>query len=555
MSTLISSVTQPPLGTILANPTIITPPASTYMTNLLSDKATIVTRNVNTMGVSTDKGVTTPAVHSFDDSTWAFDGVAETPGGQLLASVRKLDNSAPGKVYRSNNWDPVALTATSWTLVKTCVGNGSYARISWGLNEHTIAPSWSRLAGAIFFIEYGLPKPTAYHAYMSTDDGVTWTQIFDLTAIAGADTDTHCHSICVDPWQRCRVYIAHGDTTHGIYYSDNVDKPTPTWTLVPGSNDPSTAGTKQVTTMCATEVGIVCLSDGAPLGVRLIPRRAGATGIGPIRERAAFGGGGSTYIGGTIWRNGGLQTPQPGSPMFLCSQESQSQYSRPVIFHSTDGGRTITEAYRHATGIATAGQTGIERVYGPMADGTVIATINVDGTWRHLILDYIPDSPSKLPTLPWARIFTGKQQFSATVASVNVMNETGSGAVGGTSGGQFGFPFDPADYEVGGRTAAHAKLRLDLSTNGTAPGVTITASLYPVTGSAGNGGYTVGAIVTGSTATIPTPASGSNLSNEVEFDVSSLAAGLYVVQLTIPTGGMAAGSVMNARITVKARGL
>lgn len=553
----VRSATLPPRTALLSGASVVTQQASCYPIALMDDGETLAIRNVNRIGVSSDYGATCTLGEIFDEFDGfnsSVDGFLETPDGEVLISLRRSDDGEAGVLMRSTGWNPATADATSWTRVLTATGVGSYFRGQWGLNQGCIAPSWSKHAGAIFIVEYGLPKPTAYRAYMSTDDGVTWTEIFDLTD-HNEDSNVHCHGITYDPW-RGGVYISIGDTGNAIYYSENPEAASPTWTVVEGSESDS-SGTHQATTLRAVEAGLIALADGLPHSIYLYPRRTGSTAVGPPKAIARFRGDTPTAFGATLWRNGGYEDPQPTAPIFACINEAPTALAGlyPGIYVSQDGGCSWTLAYRHTSATDATGRVGIDSVWGPDINGKVIARINIDGTYKVVTLDYLPDAKKLVPELPWTRLHTGQNNFSAVAAAAGALYEGGYGSIAGTGGSRLGFYFDPADHAVGGRTKVRMKLRLDGGVGTTAPTVNFTAEIKPATVS-GNGAVTAGATVTGSLITITTPAAGADIGalpgSEVEFDAPT-EAGYYIVYVT--NGTMAGSSIVNLRSTVSARGV
>lgn len=92
---------------------------------------------------------------------------------------------------------------------------------------------------------------------------------------------------------------------------------------------------------------------------------------------------------------------------------------------------------------------------------------------------------------------------------------------------------DPADYPAIGSLVAKLRLRCSLATNDVAPTGNYTIGLYPLTRPATSGGaglaiYTMGTVVSGSTATATAPAADA-LVNLVSGDFSVPAAGHYAI--------------------------
>lgn len=109
------------------------------------------------------------------------------------------------------------------------------------------------------------------------------------------------------------------------------------------------------------------------------------------------------------------------------------------------------------------------------------------------------------------------------------------------------FYLDGADYAVSGLTAK-VRVRGTVFTNGTAPAITFTFGLYPVTMSNTPGvTVTTGTVTTGSTAAVVSP--GANAATSaVSTDISIPTAGAYTL------GVAASGSTAaNANVVVQAR--
>lgn len=109
---------------------------------------------------------------------------------------------------------------------------------------------------------------------------------------------------------------------------------------------------------------------------------------------------------------------------------------------------------------------------------------------------------------------------------------------------------DSADYAAGSRSTKF-RVRATIATNGTAPGVTLTAGLYPVTVGGGSGvvGLTLGSAVTSSQATLTTPA--ANAATHADSSTfTPPTAGAYTLGFVIDTGTTAANSfgAMNLRL-------
>lgn len=111
---------------------------------------------------------------------------------------------------------------------------------------------------------------------------------------------------------------------------------------------------------------------------------------------------------------------------------------------------------------------------------------------------------------------------------------------------------DPSDYSVSGLTAK-LRVRGVVFTNGTAPGITFTFGLYPITTGGGANALvlTTGTVVASSTAAVVTPSLNS-VSTAVSSDISVPSAGAYALAVAF-SGTTAASSVglAHARLEVR----
>lgn len=381
--------------TELTNVTL-TDAAQGQLVGILKDRKTLVFEYFNSVLLSTDYGVTTNFAGSVNDGNWRPTAFVETPGGQVLMAVGR--SSFASEVWRSVGWTGTG--ASSWAKVLTASGPGVEFRGEWALNERTIAPTWSRHAGAIFVAEYGThvnsattPAAAAVRVLMSADDGLTWRTVFDVRDRWPSDTRLHVHSCAYDPWTG-RLIVSQGDGNSspaghcGVWYTDNVEDTTPTWTLVPGSD--TVTSYEQVTTIIPAETGIILLPDGRPAGVRVIPRR-GLTAYGPLREVAVLSGYNEAFIGHSGYRAGGNQTPTPGAPVLMSVTQPTSPLTNsgyPALMVTTDGVR-YRQLYRHGTAVSGTAP-GFTHVFGPTVDGKIVALLNLTGGGKIFTADYLP---------------------------------------------------------------------------------------------------------------------------------------------------------------------
>ena len=299
------------------------------------------------------------------------------------------------QLWRSTGWDKATADATSWALVLSSSGGGTIFDGRWSLTPRAVAPAWSVSAGRIVVNEYGAhtkssesttPAQAAIRAWMSTDDGATWTQIFDLRdqypGLTYANINFHIHAIAYDPWDD-RVFITTGDGGNGdggycaVFYCDAEKLPTaPTWVPVPSMR--STSALAQVIAIIPTPTGVLFSPDSGSLGVWRLPRR-GYRRYGTASAVAQIGSG---IVGSHIHQN-----PDPGSPMFF-TYNSSAQSGPPAVLASLDGA-TITEVYRDGTAVSNSAP-GINCVCGPDLGGKVYGNRNIDGTGKLVTWDYQP---------------------------------------------------------------------------------------------------------------------------------------------------------------------
>jgi hypothetical protein len=383
----------------LSSPAVATPTLiggiAPVLIGLSANLQTTYWRSFNNICVSVDHGANITQGKNFNDSTWTVEGIIETPDDEVLISVRKSTDT--GQVWRSTGWNVATGAATSWTKVLDCSGTNCYPRTQWGFNGWGVAPAWSKHAGSIFIAEYGpqadtvgTPSQAAVRAWMSDDDGVTWTEIFNLLDEAeSGDTRLHTHGCCYDPYSG-RVFISAGDGGHAnpgrsaVYYSDDFDSATPTWATVEGTVH--TSSENQVTALIPVEAGIIMLPDGPNEAIKLLPRK-GTRRFDALYDTAVvLGPDGTGYIGGRGHRNGYNEQVPDDAPILLCNLEPTGGTARPVIYASTDG-TDFKPIYRHTTAVSS-NAPGFQHVFGPTADGKIVANLNLSGTTQVFTATY-----------------------------------------------------------------------------------------------------------------------------------------------------------------------
>ncbi len=340
------------------------------------------------IGVSTD-GVTFTWGKNFEGGNGLTESLVETPGGEVLVSVSRRDNTA-GVIYRSTGWNPATADATSWAIVLTADGPNVYFDGRWGLTQRSVAPLASPRAGAIFVCEYGYhiseaatAAQAAIHAWMSTNDGATWTSIFDLRNF-NTDTNAHVHAIAYDPYDD-RVIITVGDNANtGIYYCNGEDLAAPVWTAITGTTG---SNTYQSTTVIPMMTALVLLSDSPTSAIYRIPRN-GYRSYGSIVAALTIAAGGTATIGAHAY-----QSDSYGPALFTVYSSSTS--GPPAIYASMDGSR-FTTAYLDSASVS--GGPGIVSITGPDTAGHIWATKSMTGSGVLFTGTYNPPGAAGIST-------------------------------------------------------------------------------------------------------------------------------------------------------------
>lgn len=130
-----------------------------------------------------------------------------------------------------------------------------------------------------------------------------------------------------------------------------------------------------------------------------------------------------------------------------------------------------------------------------------------------------------------------------------------SGASGGAPQGLW-IPPASADVAVANKTT-RLRLRTMYTINGTAPGITITWGLYPVTAIGGAANLltlTLGTVVAGSTVSVVTPGTNTgNVLTGTSFDFSTVAASTFHVIGIVGNGSASANSLVGTNAWLEMR--
>jgi hypothetical protein len=119
----------------------------------------------------------------------------------------------------------------------------------------------------------------------------------------------------------------------------------------------------------------------------------------------------------------------------------------------------------------------------------------------------------------WGRISQSQAQGTLILPGYNSLVVSGVD----TGGGATAWDLVATDLDVAGKTTK-LRLKCQVHTNATAPGINYTFGLYPFTVAGGTNlmGYTVGTVISGSTVLFTTPAASSDLTlDSGDFDLPS----------------------------------
>lgn len=318
----------------------------------------------------------------------------ETLDGELLLEIANVAGAA--EVWKTTGWNWANPSAATITKVLTMSGINVNARREWGFNYKAAAPVWSVAAGSILLMEYGnktseqiaagRPASTAAtHAWLSRDNGATWTVVFDAQNYYPGDVPLHGHGGMFVPADNAWC-VWGGDGGIGseswMFWCpdeeiENVSDPT-RWERVPGAV--SASGARQVVSGIATARGMFFGSDSLPARIasvaRLGFRRFGdMVTTTPVHPTA--------LIASDIHQNG----DSPDAPIFATFPVG-SNSANPFVLASLDGGLTWQLAHRDAAALSSG--NGITNVCGPDVNGKVYGNYNASGTTGLAIWDYQP---------------------------------------------------------------------------------------------------------------------------------------------------------------------
>lgn len=197
-----------------------------------------------------------------------------------------------------------------------------------------------------------------------------------------------------------------------------------------------------------------------------------------------------------------------------------------------------------------AGSAGRARIYSDTSSGNMRLLAVFPGG---LVVPFAYEDPTVQAVK--RTLFGGRAILNAVTAQTTSINEAGTNAISGTSGGLSAIYIDPADFPLSGRSVK-ISIDLEIITNSTAPVCTFTVSLVPLslpTGAAGAVSLTAGSSVSGSSAAVASPAANStNHASSGDFAIPT--AGYYAIQLVV-SANMAASSAVAVRATLRSRNL
>lgn len=197
-----------------------------------------------------------------DDGGETWEQYAALPGG----SVRGILKTSDGEVlvarslgvWRSSDWSSGSPT---WAQTLDVQDGTTAGLLEWGFDGHGLN---------FIATHYSATRVDSRYAWITTDGGATWSQVWDSAARFPNDHEsTHLHGVCYDRWDD-RFFLTEGHVAGvvGIYVStDDGDN----WTII---DDDGLNLTSAPTTVTATDQGIVFGSDNANNGIWVLRRNA-----------------------------------------------------------------------------------------------------------------------------------------------------------------------------------------------------------------------------------------------------------------------------------------
>jgi hypothetical protein len=348
------------------------------------DAATVYASNGGALEVSTDSGATFTTAHTF---TATVSGIVTFADGE--AGVATKQGGAGYQIWRSTGWATNKATAT-WTVVldgSTHLNAEVASAFSW--RQANVGTN-----GVVVVNEYGAQTigggdsrdaNAARRAYISTNHGATWTQIFDIYTDGNVQQPANCHlhSIAYDE-PNDRVLLTFGDSTgdgNAVAGSGNMQfaysdlrGAAGSWHFFPASqlgvdyqgNFNQGSASPQFVTIHVTPDSIVLMPDGRPYGVFVFPKTGYRTYGSPYLVAMLNAGAPSNLIGQRVTQNFGSTSVSP-KPMFYGYNESDGAVARLVMSH--DNGLNNYEVWRSAR--VFSGGTGIS-VFGPTTTGKLV---------------------------------------------------------------------------------------------------------------------------------------------------------------------------------------
>lgn len=198
-------------------------------------------------------------IYRSDDAGASWSSFVAGPGaGAVRRIIPRADGEVlvlHGQIYKSLGW---ASGSPTFTQVLDPV-NGTAGTLEWGFDGD----------GTKFIVTHysSVDRADSRYAWISTDQGDTWTQVWDANALFVDGADTHQHAVCYDSWDD-KFYLCEGHGSGvGVYVSsDNGDN----WTKV--ADPDGLVGTSSPTVAVATDLGIVFGTDNLNDGLWVLRR-------------------------------------------------------------------------------------------------------------------------------------------------------------------------------------------------------------------------------------------------------------------------------------------